>query len=153
MNTQPVLTVQFCDDIRQEVGNKFSLMGCYGGELLVEALPAILPKLCAQVKLITLKEQPIERCVLRALLNGEQIGELELPVVQLNAAIRLGDADSTRIAYAAIMSFAPFVFEKEGVFQLEAETDSGLIKGGRLRLMLAETHRRALEESSKNSAQ
>src|SRR5580698_7254696 len=38
----------FCDDIRQEVGNKPSLMGVYQGEMLLApgtVLPAQLPKL------------------------------------------------------------------------------------------------------------
>ena len=149
MNAECVLVVQFCDDVRQEVGNKVSFMGCYGGELLVESLPGILPKLCAQVRLITPKERPLERATLRAVLNDEQIAELELPVAQLNATVRFEDAESTRITYGAIMSFAPFVFDKEGSLRLEADTDSGLIKGGRLRLMLAETYRKALEASAK----
>jgi len=38
----------FCDDVRQEVGNKMSLMGIYGGDLRAQAqrdVPMVLPKL------------------------------------------------------------------------------------------------------------
>jgi hypothetical protein len=147
MNGDRLLIAQFCDDVRQEVGNKFSLMGCYGGELLVDSLPAVLPKLCVQVKLLTPKDRPFERAVLRAMLNDDLLGELEIPVQQLNATIRDNDpAVSHRLTYGAIMTFAPFVFEKEGVLRLDAETDSGPIKGTRLRLLLSETYRRTLEE-------
>lgn len=36
----------WCDDIRQEVGNKPSFMGVYTGALVVPQLPLTLPKLC-----------------------------------------------------------------------------------------------------------
>src|ERR1700736_4688449 len=35
-----------CDDIRQETGQKISLMGIYDDSLVVKLLPARLPKLC-----------------------------------------------------------------------------------------------------------
>jgi hypothetical protein len=44
--SRPQLEVVFCDDVRQEIGNKQSLIGVYSGDLLVKHLPAVLPKLC-----------------------------------------------------------------------------------------------------------
>ena len=44
----PYGVATFCDDIRQEVGNKFSLIGCYNDEMLLPygtEFPAILAKL------------------------------------------------------------------------------------------------------------
>ncbi|MBE9580134.1 MAG: hypothetical protein IMF18_00765 [Proteobacteria bacterium] len=39
-----------CDDIRQEVGKKFTFVGIYGGrDLIVRELPFIFPKLCFAV--------------------------------------------------------------------------------------------------------
>ena len=35
-----------CDDIRSETGNKFSLMGIYGSNIVIKKFPAVLPKLC-----------------------------------------------------------------------------------------------------------
>lgn len=35
-----------CDDIRNEVGSKTSLMGVYGNTILLPKLPFTLPKLC-----------------------------------------------------------------------------------------------------------
>lgn len=150
MNTERVLIAQFCDDVRQEIGNKISLIGCYGSELLVESLPAVLPKLCVQIKLLTPKERPLERAVLRALLNGESLGEIEIPVLQLNTKINsFEDDDASRLTYGAIMTFSPFVIEKEGTLQLVAETESGPTKGTRLKLLLAKTY----EDAQRRSAQ
>lgn len=51
MSNPSGLTI-FCDDIRQEVGGKYSLVGCYGGELVVVSDgKAILPKLCASINI------------------------------------------------------------------------------------------------------
>ncbi len=52
MNQQdelPIAYTIFCDDLRQEVGNKVSYMGVYQGMMFVPAFPVALPKLCAAV--------------------------------------------------------------------------------------------------------
>jgi len=46
-----------CDDIRQEMGNKISLMGTYGKDVIVPSIPFIFPKLCL---LLIAKEVQIE---------------------------------------------------------------------------------------------
>jgi len=35
-----------CDDVRTETGNKFSLMGIYGKNIIFKKIPAGLPQLC-----------------------------------------------------------------------------------------------------------
>ena len=35
----------YCDDVRQEVGNKLSFMGIYNGEMYFNEFPSTLPKL------------------------------------------------------------------------------------------------------------
>jgi hypothetical protein len=46
----------FCDDIRQEVGNKMSMMGVYSSALLTpEPFPIVLPKLCMFVTYMEVK--------------------------------------------------------------------------------------------------
>jgi hypothetical protein len=50
---QPYGVTIYCDDIRQEMGNKPSYMGVYTGQLIVQAEePVLLPKLCAAVHLM-----------------------------------------------------------------------------------------------------
>lgn len=41
----------FCDDIRQELGDKVSLIGIYGSHMYVHGFPARLPKLCTHFSL------------------------------------------------------------------------------------------------------
>jgi hypothetical protein len=45
------ITTVLCDDIRKETGNKVSLMGVYSKDIILPAVPAILPKLCLFVML------------------------------------------------------------------------------------------------------
>ena len=40
-----------CDDIRQEIGNKFSLMGIYGDHIVLTKFPFTFPRFCCQVHL------------------------------------------------------------------------------------------------------
>jgi len=39
----------FCDDIRNEVGNKASYMGVYGKNILIPKTPFVFPQLCAVI--------------------------------------------------------------------------------------------------------
>ena len=40
-----------CDDIRSELGNKYSLMGIYPKNIVIQNFPAILPKICLCIML------------------------------------------------------------------------------------------------------
>ena len=41
---KPLLSTIYCDDIRQEVGGKLSLMGVYNNVMYVQQFPVTLPK-------------------------------------------------------------------------------------------------------------
>lgn len=43
--------VNYCDDIRHEMGNKLSLIGVYGADLVVPELPTAIAKLCVFAQL------------------------------------------------------------------------------------------------------
>lgn len=51
----------WCDDIRQEVGNKPSFMGVYTGGIVIDQLPAVLPRLCAWTHVSCHIEAPIKK--------------------------------------------------------------------------------------------
>lgn len=53
MNSNIVFHGVFCDDIRQEVGNKVTLVGCYGNELQTNSLPTVLPKICVHFSILS----------------------------------------------------------------------------------------------------
>ncbi|WP_189994763.1 DUF6941 family protein [Thalassobaculum fulvum] len=45
------LDVLFCDDVRQEIGDKTTLVGIYKQELIVDSFPATLPRLAIVVRI------------------------------------------------------------------------------------------------------
>jgi hypothetical protein len=69
----------WCDDIRQEVGNKPSFMGVYTGALVVPQLPLTLPKLCVWLTVTAPLSLALHDLVVSVKLEGG--GELlRLPV-------------------------------------------------------------------------
>lgn len=45
----PTVHTIWCDDVRREVGNKFSCMGVYNGDAVFAEMPATVGKMCAVV--------------------------------------------------------------------------------------------------------
>lgn len=135
MSESRFVVVQYCDDIRHEIGNKYSLIGCYGPELLVGKLPVVLPKLCALVRVQTPIERPFEKLVTRAILNGEIIAEIDLSPADLesmNQSAKL--PDQLGIAVISMMVFTPLAVTESCKLQIEAETEDGVIRGNSLRM-------------------
>ena len=126
----------FCDDVRQEVGNKYSLMGCYGDELVVEALPVALPKVCAHVRASTTLDQLFAALTCRAKLNGEVISELTIQPDQLLSGQRIAVArsQSDRVVVVLVLQFAPFGITEPSNLRIEVETESEILHGGTLQL-------------------
>lgn len=77
---KPSVHVIYCDDIRQEVGNKYSYMGVYSGVLYVPDFPVILPKLCLVVTATFPDDEEIKSLKLRLLQNDEQFFERDMDV-------------------------------------------------------------------------
>ncbi len=133
MNSKRFLTATYCDDIRNEVGNKLSLMGCYQGDLLVQSFPAMLPKLCVFASIVTPKERPFKSLALRVVLdNDHELARMEFPEAGLADAAKNNDVTSTRKTFNAAIAFAPFVIEKPMSIRVVATTEDGEMIGPRL---------------------
>jgi hypothetical protein len=119
------VNVVWCDDIRQEIGNKPSLMGVYTGGLDVPALPATLPRLAAWINVYTPTSHPFKRLTLRIRRSDadEPIASIEIgdmsslhpPSADQLADPTVGDSDKPT---ATIMSFVVML----GAFQLNEDT-------------------------------
>lgn len=134
MDGSRLVIAQFCDDIRQEIGNKYSLMGCYGDEMVFDKLPAVASKLCAQIRVITPADRPFARLIVRARINDDILAEIEMPVSDLTGSLLLKGASSEtgRVAVVAMMSFTPLAVSEPCKIRIEAETEDGIILGSRL---------------------
>lgn len=137
-NADRFLTATYCDDIRQELGNKLSLMGCYQGELIVSRVPVALPKLCVYASVWTPKEQPFKSLIIRIVQGDDvELARIELPQVGLAEAAQIRDETATRKAVSTAIAFAPFAIEKSTSLRLVATTEEGEIIGPRLLIKVA----------------
>ncbi|MDP1679015.1 MAG: hypothetical protein Q8L02_02625 [Candidatus Nitrotoga sp.] len=131
---QRVVFAYFCDDIRQEVGNKFSFVGCYQGVMVVQQFPAQLPKLCAHIIVLTPTGKPFERLVLRAKLNEDVVAELEFPVSNWvdNFNEKAASTELGRLSVQAMIVLSPLIVTEPSKLYTEAETEDGIISGSYL---------------------
>lgn len=137
-NADRLLTAIYCDDIRNEVGNKMSFMGVYQGELLVPVMPTLLPKLCIFISAWTLKEHPFKSLVIRAVLGDDsELARIEVPSEGFALATVVPDETTTRLMVGTSLVFSPFFIEKETTLRLLATSEEGEIIGPRLRIKMA----------------
>jgi hypothetical protein len=125
----------FCDDIRQEVGGKLSLIGVYSGGLLVSAFPVTLPKLCLFVRVVTPGEEPLRSLKLRVMKDDDVLQEIVMDEEQLAAA-----SDSTedtteeqskgrvRLAHFLLV-FSPIQFVEPCSLRVRIQTEHGELAG------------------------
>lgn len=133
-----ILTVVYCDDIRHEMGNKMSFMGCYQGELFVPAVPMALSKLCLFITVLTPKGRPFKSLTLRVMQDETtELARMEIPPEGLANLADVQDDTATRKAINTAMAFSPFVIEKPTVLRVLADTEEGEIIGPRLHIKIA----------------
>ena len=137
--TDGILTAIFCDDIRQEVGNKMSFMGCYQQELFVPAVPTGLSKLCIFSTALSPLERPFKSLTFRIVMDDNvELARLEIPPEAFSAMPDGVDATATRKSVSTALMFSPFMIEKPTSLRLMADTEEGEIIGPRLSIKVAD---------------
>jgi hypothetical protein len=128
--------VIYCDDIRQEVGNKFSFMGIYTTELTVPS-PVVLPKLCIAVKVATDKDDPFESLEVRIVKGDDEIELLSTGLIPpMSADIVPQDKNSTRLIFLLTFVLAPFQIEEETIIRVKANTEREELRSTPLRIRI-----------------
>lgn len=137
--TDRILTAIFCDDIRHEMGNKMSFMGCYQGELFVPAVPTGLSKLCIFATALTPIERPFKSLTFRIVMDDNvELARLEIPEEAFPAMPDVLDETATRKSVSTALMFSPFIIEKPTSLRLMADTEEGEIIGPRLLIKVAD---------------
>ena len=98
-----------CDDVRNEVGNKLSLMGVYQQDILVHQFPTVLRSISLVVFFTELKK-PISNFDIRLLLPKEEPTDFNVPVSTKTS--KGGSA-------AIILGLSPFKLDKPGQAKFE----------------------------------
>jgi hypothetical protein len=124
------VTFQFCDDIRQELGNKYSLIGCYSTTIHVNPIPSVLPKLCAVIQVYTNIDRPFSRLTVRIVRDDKAIGEITFPDTALDMSQVDSPDGARRHTIVAMIAMTPFPVEAPCTLRVEAETEEGTLHGG-----------------------
>lgn len=145
------ITAIFCDDIRQEAGNKLSYMGCYQGELNVQMAPVLLPKLCIFASIFTPKERPFKSLTFRVVQDDDvELARMDIPEEDFAGINQISDETSTRKILSTAIVFSPFAIEKPTMLRLMATTEEGEITGPRLLIKVATTQEPAIQPAKKS---
>jgi hypothetical protein len=126
--------VVFCDDVRQEIDGKLTLVGVYNGNLTVFGeFPAVLPKLCLVVWL----NSPMTNFVTwtKITLVGAPLGdvrpELDLGEMSKPSFVPQG---ATRRQLTAVLPLAPCTLTEAGTIIVNAEMECGMLSIGKLKI-------------------
>ena len=130
-NGSRYLEVIYCDDIREEVGNKFSYMGVYSGELTVPIAPLLLSKLCVVAKVITDIDNPFESLEVRiVMVKGDDETEiLSTGPIPFPADLPRQHDDSARLMAQMTFMLSPFQIDEETTIRVKAVTESEELSG------------------------
>jgi hypothetical protein len=132
----PFLSTIYCDDIRQEVGSKLSLMGVYNVVMYVPQFPATLPKLWIMATYVVAQDEPPKSLKLRVLKNNEPLADLDaLPdyLHELTNArepvVPMPDGGQRVITTHMHVCFSPLLLDGPCVLRVVAITDKGEVRG------------------------
>jgi hypothetical protein len=127
-----IVIAQFCDDIRREIGGKYSMMGIYGDELIADKLPIVLPKFCIQIRAVTPVEKVFTRLLFRVFINENQLAQADFAedeLAKLSATLSAKFPDAKRHSVISIMQFSPLVITEPSRIRVEAQTEDEVIEG------------------------
>jgi hypothetical protein len=121
----------FCDDIRHEVGNKFSLIGIYGADLNVPLSKQIvtIPRFGIAVQLISDIDDSPDNFTVTILIPPDR-QELMKQEVKIQHMEEPGD--STKAYCRVLISLPPFNISEEGPIEVMVDTGRETMRAGRL---------------------
>jgi hypothetical protein len=137
--------VLFCDDVRQEIGGKFSAMGLYQSEYLFQgAFPYVVPKFAMLVMYYERKGAVTSDIEFRVHVPGDDpakpslvfpLARKDLPQLPAGAA-PADDPDSEPIIHARLpIMLTPMVIPAQGFIKVRAHYDDGtILRLGRLNI-------------------
>ena len=124
----------WCDDIRQEIGNKPSFMGVFAAGILLPALPAALLRLGVYTWIVSPVDKPIESLQLQVVRDdGLVLAEIKPEAPPHGAVPRVEDATQQQVIVG--VTIGP-VEIPEGCkwFVVKVRADGDELEGPKLRI-------------------
>lgn len=124
----------WCDDIRQEIGNKPSFMGVFAAGILLPTLPAVLSRLGVYTWVVSPIDKPIESLLLQVVRDdGLVLAEIKPEGPPHSAFPRVEDATRQQIVVGVNMGPVEI---PEGCkwFVVKVKADGDELEGPKLRI-------------------
>ena len=122
----------WCDDIRQELGNKPSFMGVYVGGLVLPALPTVMAKLCVWITVSSPVQEPVHKLSVR-IVRDDGLVLIEAPEAALAGDNALPSAGHTRLTMMLGFAIGPIELPANcKYFQVRATADGIELEGSKL---------------------
>lgn len=140
MNGTRLQTV-FCDDIREEVGNKRSLMGIYQGEMFIQSLPVLLPRLCFYISYVSDFSKPREKVEFKVVKGADEEELFSTGVIDAGRPVT--NENNLGVPYlnstlTLAFGMSPFMIDSETVIRIVAISGAEKVLGPCLRVRLAD---------------
>lgn len=128
----------WCDDIRQEVGNKPSFMGVYTGGLVVQSVPVNLPRLCVWTWVVSPIDRPIGKLTLSVMRDD---GQVLASIQHESSAIEFPEGvEATRQQLMFGLALAPIsIDDKLRYLKVVANIEGEELQGPKLHVTTAPT--------------
>lgn len=133
-------TTLFCDDIRFEVDGKISLIGSYGGDMLVKGdFPVVLPKFAASILFVQRQDVFSKALEVKVFLPGDaedrpsiasNIADVDMPTIP-------SEADGDFITVRANMIMSPLAIDRPGHIKVRVTRDGVDYAAGSLQVIAA----------------
>lgn len=143
------IEVIYCDDIREEVGNKVSYMGIYSKDLFVPTSPIVLPKLCIAVKVVTDMADPFKELEVRVLKGDDEVELLSTGLIPGPPEDWTSEDNSTFMIAQMAFMLSPYQIDGETILRVRARTEREELKGRGLRIFVGQP---AVDGGQKNQA-
>lgn len=131
-----ILSTTFCDDVRQEVGGKTSLIGVYNGVMFVPQFPVTLPKLWVLATYSMPHDEPPKGLKIRVLKNTEPLADLDATPEYLQQLansrepfVPMPDGLQRVITSHMHVCFSPLVLDGPCILRVVAITDKDEVRG------------------------
>jgi hypothetical protein len=115
----------FCDDVRRELGGKFTFIGCYGSDMYLNSFPATLTKLSVHWQAVAPLSDPFVELRVRLLRGEELLFEVEADPDALAQSTVAAAAGRTRMIIGGFMELPFLELGGPTTLELEGEFNGG----------------------------
>ena len=129
----------FCDDIRKEADNKYSLMGIYSGQIYLPEFPALLSKFCVAVTYFEEFNKAPEDLCLRLYVPGDlpDVPSFFIPLPPMPKLAMPAEERTPEEVFSTVtmsLPFSQFEIRQEGEIRVRMKRGDQEVRLGTLQI-------------------